>query len=127
MGRLQSHEIFVSIWAISSKGNKLDTESLIYSDSRELGQWFDLELPESKTLRNLEKLFALYGGAWTIRSFSGSVQVRCLYEQNPDSVRLEIKQFLADTNLRERISKRCIIQANTLVNDVLCHLMKNPI
>ena len=105
----------------------MDTGNLIYSDSGVFGRWLEIELPESEIFTNLEDLFASYGGKWTIRNIAERTQVLCTSEQSPDSIQQEIKQFLADISLRERISKRCTVQANTLVKDVLCHLMKNKI
>lgn len=105
----------------------MNTTNLIYSDSREIGQWLDVDFTESEMSVNLEELFYLYRGTWTIRNVAGRTQVLCFSEQCPENVLQEIEQFLADISLRERISKRCTVQANTLVKDVLCHLMKNKI
>jgi hypothetical protein len=103
----------------------LITTNLIFSSSAQSDQWLDIELKESKTLVSLKEIFDSYGLNWTVRKLSKRLQVLCSDEQDPVVLLQEIKQLLADHSLRESINKHCTIQANTLVVDILSHVLKN--
>lgn len=107
-----------------TKKNQLDTTNLIYSDSTQSGHWLDVELPDGLTTAHLEKLFDFYVGVWTVRNVSGMFQVLCLPKDNDVDLLKNINQRVTDLHLRELISKRSIVQADTLVGSVLCHLVK---
>ncbi len=96
----------------------MDPSNIIWSDLSKPGEWLVLNFSNDSPPTHLERL------QLPVRRINDEIQVFCEYGQDSTEILSHANQFVADIAMRECIVKRCVVEMDELVAEVICPVLK---